>query len=384
MAAANVPDRLHFLFATGHAFLPQRADGSERSTDALCRALAARGHQVTLYCRLRPDDALGRALRARAKLLRSGDLVSDHLLGYRALRRKWGAAEDVAPVLAACAPDLVVVDGTGRMPLVRSFLAAGLPTMLLLRDVEFDELGGPPPSDPRLVLLANSRFTSQRCREVFGLEAAVIPPIVEPDVYRCTPGSGGFVTFVNPVPRKGVDVACALAEACPEIPFLFVEGWPQPAAERAPWRRRARAAGNVAWQRRVRDMRRIYKRTRVLLAPSRWEEGWGRVVSEAQASGIPVLASDRGALPATVGPGGCCLDPDGPLERWSETLRSWWHDPARHRRVSRAALEHAGRSEAQPDAIVAAFLHEVSGHLSRRWPVPPGQTGALPACPEAP
>src|SRR3546814_9881685 len=42
------------------------------------------------------------------------------------------------------------------------------------------------------------------------------------------------------------------------------------------------------------DMREVYRRTHTLLVPSQWEEAWGRVATEAQFSGIPVLASDRG------------------------------------------------------------------------------------------
>lgn len=42
---------------------------------------------------------------------------------------------------------------------------------------------------------------------------------------------------------------------------------------------------------------------RVVLMPSLWEESFGRVAAEAMANGIPVLSSDRGALPETVGAG---------------------------------------------------------------------------------
>ena len=38
-----------------------------------------------------------------------------------------------------------------------------------------------------------------------------------------------------------------------------------------------------------------------MLVPSLWRESLGRVPMEAMANGIPVLASDRGALPETLG-----------------------------------------------------------------------------------
>ncbi len=56
---------------------------------------------------------------------------------------------------------------------------------------------------------------------------------------------------------------------------------------------------------RTMDTRSVYAATRVLLVPSQWKaETWGRVASEAQFSGIPVLASDVGGSPEAVAPGG--------------------------------------------------------------------------------
>ena len=45
------------------------------------------------------------------------------------------------------------------------------------------------------------------------------------------------------------------------------------------------------------DPRDFYRVSRVVLMPSLWRESLGRVPIEAMANGIPVLASDRGALP---------------------------------------------------------------------------------------
>lgn len=55
------------------------------------------------------------------------------------------------------------------------------------------------------------------------------------------------------------------------------------------------------------DVRGVYERARVFLAPSLcWEVG-GRVVAEAAINGIPSLITDRGGLPETAGDGGLRL-----------------------------------------------------------------------------
>ena len=52
------------------------------------------------------------------------------------------------------------------------------------------------------------------------------------------------------------------------------------------------------------DPRDFYRVSRVVLMPSSGENRWAGWRSEAMANGIPVLASDRGALPETLGDAG--------------------------------------------------------------------------------
>jgi glycosyltransferase involved in cell wall biosynthesis len=100
---------------------------------------------------------------------------------------------------------------------------------------------------------------------------------------------------------------------------------------------------NVTLQRPVADMRDVYKRTKILLAPSRWEEAYGRVASEVQISGIPVVASDRGGLPEAVGAGGILLNPDGDIADWVSAVEKLWSDKKYYDDMVAAALVHAAR-----------------------------------------
>ncbi|WP_353622770.1 glycosyltransferase [Aliirhizobium terrae] len=102
---------------------------------------------------------------------------------------------------------------------------------------------------------------------------------------------------------KGLALALELARLCPDIPFLFARNWPLSGREEAELKQNLKALPNVTLLQRSSNMSEIYAKTRILLVPSQWEETWGRVVSEAQISGIPVLATKVGALPESVGPG---------------------------------------------------------------------------------
>ncbi len=104
------------------------------------------------------------------------------------------------------------------------------------------------------------------------------------------------------------------------------------------------------------DPRRFYAVTKVLLMPSLWNESFGLVAAEAMINAIPVLASNRGALPEVVGEGGLLFDiparytPETRIaptaeevEPWVEAIVRLWHDAEYYDQWSRRGREHAQR-----------------------------------------
>ncbi len=99
-----------------------------------------------------------------------------------------------------------------------------IPSVIYLHNVETDDLGGRLSELNGIAFIANSRFTAESFRRSDGISSDVIYPMVEADRYR-TSSSRKNVTFINPHPHKGVDIALKVAEACPDIPFVFVKAW---------------------------------------------------------------------------------------------------------------------------------------------------------------
>lgn len=91
-----------------------------------------------------------------------------------------------------------------------------------------------------------------------------------------------------------------------------------------------------------------------LLVPSIWEEAYGRVATEAQVSGIPVIASNRGGLPEAVGPGSILIDPDAPIEEWVAATKRLWEDSQYYEQLSAAATVYAHRPELSYSYQIAA------------------------------
>lgn len=368
---------LRVLFASTHTYLPQRAGGIESNTHDLCIELSGAGDEPAVLARLDPAGWLAFVNRLRRKLPFGPEFPTDRRMGYP-VYRGWNPLEGAPEAVRRARPDVVVVQGTGPVPLTRAFLELDVPTVLYIHDVEFDRLGGEPPGDARLLVLANSEFTAARARRELRVEPHVVPPLVRPEAYR-TNSSRDRVVFVNPHPLKGVEIAFGLAERRPDIEFLFVESWNLRPDRRAEYHARASALPNVEWSASVSDMREVYGQARVVLVPSMWEEAWGRVATESQISGIPVLASNRGGLPESVGKGGILVDPEAPLEAWEEALARMWDDPDAYEQLSEAALEHARRPAIQPPGLAARFRELISSHAAGAAPAaddPDGDSGS--------
>jgi glycosyltransferase involved in cell wall biosynthesis len=230
-------------------------------------------------------------------------------------------------------------------------------------------------------VIVPSEASRAHYRAALGVDGVVLPGpwnwerIVAPDP------DPRFVTFVNPVPEKGVfwfaRIAEILGRTRPDIPLLVVEG-----RGGVDWLGRCGVdlAGvrSVHRMRNTPDPRDFYRAARLLLVPSLCPESFGRVAAEAMMNGVPVLASDRGALPEAVGGGGSLLPiparhtpatrtPPAAAEvaPWVERIVQLWDDPAAY-----AAAAGAARSAARawhPDALLPRwerFLEELAGARS--------------------
>ncbi len=165
-----------------------------------------------------------------------------------------------------------------------------------------------------------------------------------------------YVTFVNPEPRKGIHIFARIAEVLsqrrPDIPLLMVEG-----AGKA--RFLSKLGIDLSGVKNLRimpnspDARGFLAVTKMLLMPSLMENA-GLAAIEAMLNGIPVLASNRGGLPETIGDAGFLLDipakytPETRLAPtaeevmpWVETIIRLWDDAAEYERWSQAARDRA-------------------------------------------
>lgn len=165
-------------------------------------------------------------------------------------------------------------------------------------------------------VITNAKATADYYKEKDGIDPIPIGVFIDPARVVAPMKERKNVLFINPSLAKGaalvVRMAMLLEEERPDITFEVVESrgaWEgllrQVSSQYGPNRK---TLNNVILTNNTNDMRPVYQRARILLAPSLWWEAYGRVIAEAHMNGIPTIATNRGGLPEATGNGGFLID----------------------------------------------------------------------------
>lgn len=200
-------------------------------------------------------------------------------------------------------------------------------------------------------IIVSSRFAAGEVQRTFNIEAEQIAvcPAGAPDWAGGTPGGDpdGYILFIGTLDaRKNIggllQAYGQLLARSSRAPRLVIAGGTAPDA--APWLEEMAApplAGHVEYLGYVAADRRqsLFRGARLFVLPS-FEEGFGLPALEAMAAGVPVLASNRGALPEVVGSAGWLVDPEdtGALSAGIERITT---DAALRDHLSRLGVERA-------------------------------------------
>jgi len=206
-------------------------------------------------------------------------------------------------------------------------------------------------SHPAALLVFNSEWVAAELGHRDN--SIVVRPPVLAEEYKTR--SGRKVCLVNLNPAKGGHLFWHLAEAMPDVEFLGVRG--------AYGKQIVGTLPNVELREHGTDMRAVYRSSRLVLMPSRYES-WGRVGVEAMASGIPVLAHPTPGLRESLGAAGIYLDRDEPAA-WLTAIRELLENPESWRAASRAARARSAQLDPAEDlARWCAAVEALAGKVT--------------------
>jgi glycosyltransferase involved in cell wall biosynthesis/GT2 family glycosyltransferase len=276
--------------------------------------------------------------------------------------RQWQTPGEANLFLAACKsfllrnrPDVVWTYGgdPASRAIHRLVKQIDIPLLFFLHNFAYTS---PDPFRTVDYALVPSQFARRFYWEKIGLACQMLPLVIDPRRTQVGQWKPQYVTFVNPEPRKGVHVFARIAEVLgrhrPDIPLLMVEGVGR---NRFLSKLGVNLSGlkNLTIMPNTPDPRNFYAVTKLLLMPSLMENV-GCCAIEAMLNGIPVLGSNRGALPETLGevafrfdiperytPRTCTIPTEEEVEPWVETIIRLWDNPGEYQQASEAARQHA-------------------------------------------
>lgn len=235
-----------------HAYVPMKNAGAEKSFHDIARFLVARGHDVRVIVPFIQDYILD-----DVQVIKESTENAEHW--------RW------------CDLVFTQLNATGM-----TIQAARHYKKTVVHFARNDNSYESVRCKPNSAIVYNSEWVKRSLN--YPIPSFVMPPTVNYRHYDVggDPYSREYITLINHNENKGALTVIGLAKQMPTRRFLFVDGgYGDQVSEKLP--------NLTVWGHQA-DIREVYKVTRLLLMPSKYES-WGRTCTEAMCNGIPVIHS---------------------------------------------------------------------------------------------
>lgn len=355
-------------------FYPDSSGGAQQSSLHLFKSLQQLGWQVEVVCGLKLGSPFFRRslLQSLRRLqIPSLSVVKDEDLGYPCWRRLYKFSKERQWIqwfdqrLREYQPDIVLGHTRPECLLLNYAARRGYPSFFFVRTLDSIASGIIP---DEIHPIANSPFTAANTAEVTRNEVGIVLPFVDLQRYRVKERERRYITFINPIPEKGVAVAIKIARLLPQERFLFVKGkWENYSdSKQEAFMEPLQELTNVEVWEHQKDMSRVYEVTDILLVPSQFQETFGRIILEAQVNAIPVVAAKVGGIPYTLGQGGILVEPKNEPQAYVDALQRLRNDEKLYAQLSALAIENSQRPEFDPHYQVENFIQFVENSHSAK------------------
>lgn len=260
-------------------------------------------YQVSFYC---GSDFLG--WTSRLLLSYAPDIVFSQLDGYTEVAR---AVEDRTPIIHFIRD---LINPENFVPYISSWLEPS-PTLIV----------------------ANSYFTAKEMNRLFGVNAIVLYPVINSkmNVTSFENQFGDSVVLLNSSQSKGGEIVLEVARKYPCLKFLVGAGWNvSPSVE-------FKKLTNVEVLDSMVSPHLLFNKAQLVIVPSQIPECFGRVAVEAQACGLPVIASKIGALPEVLGNSAVLVDDFSNPDAWGQIIEQTISNRSKMKSLSKASYNNS-------------------------------------------
>ena len=312
------------LWANTYCLL-DTSSGASMSVRQILLQLVQSGYEVKVLGATNFDSLEGAlSLRKLVKDANAGQFLSvndgpltHRLLATSTVKRKdmTGREEGVwlteyFNMLKSFKPDLVFYYGGSSTDLMIASEARiySIPTMFYLANENYR--GTRWARDVDLVI-TDSQATEMLYRSRNGMAPVPVGKFIDPAKFIAKSHERKNLLFVNPSLSKGAGIVFLLAkmlqEKAPEVRIEVLQSrgsWDENVRSFAAKLGVKKPLSNIVLTPHTDDMRPVYGRARLLLAPSLWWDSGPRVLAEAMLNGIPAVVTDHAGLPEMAGEGG--------------------------------------------------------------------------------
>lgn len=280
-------------------------------------------------------------------------------------------------------PNLIITQLTWSDVVLEIANDSKIPSIIRICKVPFElNLRKESPYSPRGIWCV-SKAVKKYVRKKWNRNALVLLPPIEfgktiivPPTNKA-PIKRKYVTFFNPLIRKGGEIFKDTSKKMPDVNFATIYGWSCLKDNRnsktfsdkyiqritesegskydgeKPSYVGLSGCSNISILKPTENVREIYAKTSLLIIPSQWEEAFGRVAIEAMANGIPVIGSNVGGLKEAIGKGGVLIKDYGNSNKWVEEINKF-ADPHYSSRISAMGKQWVSKNYSKDDLIKIA------------------------------